>query len=161
MRRYFEPGKPVYRWFAGLSRVVQGMGFSFTDRSAAHLDLIQEATDPTWSGLTRGERTAVLSRDLPFLRRQIEEFSLRAVVCTSRTMMDEVCRVVGARVVAQGKLELIDWTVGIADTPRGPAGIAGWNIPLTRPMGLTAEGQGYLGHFLGTQLEQAGIVLRS
>jgi len=160
MRGYFECGKPVYRWFGGLSRVVQGMGFSFTEGCAVHLDLLQEATDPTWSRLRPTARTMVLGRDLQFLRRQIEEFPLRAVVCTSRRVLDEVNQMLSATVVAQGKLERVRWTVGIAGTPRGSVGIVGWNIPLARPTGLTGDGQVHLGQLLATQLERAGVALR-
>jgi hypothetical protein len=39
MRGYFGVGKPVYGWFAGLARVVEGLGFSYQAGSAAHLDL--------------------------------------------------------------------------------------------------------------------------
>jgi len=55
MRQYFDPNQPVYSWFSGLCRVVEGMGASFRDRSAAHLDLVQEATDPVWSQLLKAD----------------------------------------------------------------------------------------------------------
>jgi hypothetical protein len=51
MGQYFDQGQPVYSWFNELSHVVEGMGVSFYDHSVAHLDLVQEATDPVWSEL--------------------------------------------------------------------------------------------------------------
>jgi hypothetical protein len=36
----FAPDRPVYHWFNELSRVAEGMGASFRDRSAVHLDLV-------------------------------------------------------------------------------------------------------------------------
>ena len=66
------------------------MGLSFADRTAAHLDLVQVATDPVWTGLARVDRsqaTVVLRRDLPFLMWEINTFPLRAVVCTSASVM--------------------------------------------------------------------------
>jgi hypothetical protein len=41
----------VVQRFNKLSHVVEGMGVSFYDHSVAHLDLVQEATDPVWSEL--------------------------------------------------------------------------------------------------------------
>lgn len=55
MRCYFNADCRVYGWFSGLSRVVEGMGASFRDRSAVHLDLVQEATDPVWSQLAQAD----------------------------------------------------------------------------------------------------------
>jgi hypothetical protein len=52
MRVYFRPGRPAYwRWFRGLERVLQGLGTSLSEGGATHLDLVQEATYPTWSAL--------------------------------------------------------------------------------------------------------------
>lgn len=76
MRCYFNPDRPVYGWFGGLSRVVEGLGMSFRDRTAVHLDLVQEATAPVWSQLTKADpeqAASVLRRDLPFLQQQIEQ----------------------------------------------------------------------------------------
>jgi hypothetical protein len=68
MRDYFEPSKPVYSWFRPLARVVDGLGVSYTDRSAVHLNLVQQATDPAWSKLARRDIEQLLERDLGFLR---------------------------------------------------------------------------------------------
>jgi hypothetical protein len=167
MRGYFGPNKPVYGWFKGLSRVVEGMGFSFTNRSAAHLDLVQEATDPTWSRLRKSDSQqaeTVLRRDLPYLRRQIEHFPLRAVVCTSALVMREVSAMFKIRATATGTIEgavpHFAWTVHVAETQRGDVGIAGWNIPLVRPTGLDSEGQRRLGELLAAELHKASVRLR-
>src|SRR5260221_5954000 len=56
MRAYYDEGKPVYgAWFNALSRVVVGFGVGFRERSAAHLDLVQESTSPVWSELPAAE----------------------------------------------------------------------------------------------------------
>jgi len=57
MRAYFQRGKPVSGWFRPLARVMEAMGFSYQEGEVAHLDLVQEATDPTWSRL-KSERPA-------------------------------------------------------------------------------------------------------
>ncbi len=162
MRAYFDEGKPIYGWFAGLQRVVEGMGFSFADRTAAHLDLIQEATHPKWSMLRHddpAQAESVLRRDLPFLQKQLEQFPIRAVVCTSRRVLDNVCSVLNGWQVAEGTLARLTWSISLAETARGMVGIAGWNIPLAQPTGLNREGQTQLGELLKTQLEAAEICL--
>lgn len=70
MRGYYQPGKPIYSWFRSMNRVLDAMGVSYQAGEAAHLDLVQEATDPAWSqlqGRDPGEAQALLTADLPFL----------------------------------------------------------------------------------------------
>jgi hypothetical protein len=164
MRAYFDPEKQVYSWFNSLNRVVDGMGFSFSNRSAAHLDLIQEATDPVWSGLhgaDRSQATAVMTRDVPFLGAQIRRFPLRAIICTSARVVREVTAALSARTTVTGKLKRITWSIALAETRRGIVGIAGWNIPLARPTGLDRDGHRQLGALLRAELERAGILLHT
>lgn len=142
MTRYFEPGRPVYRWFAGLARVMGGFGEPFQTGHAAHLDLIQEATDPTWSGLAKmdaGAAAALLARDLEFLRWQIGAFPLRAVICTSALVQRHVSTLTKARVVKQGVLERLRWTVAVGEIGGRSLPVVGWNLPLNRPTGLTSS----------------------
>jgi hypothetical protein len=105
MSRYFEPGKPIYRWFASLARVMDGFGEPYADGSAAHLDLVQEATTPIWSRLREVDDDAameLLRRDIEFLSWQIEAFRLQAVICTSKMVLENVIAFTRARVVQQG-----------------------------------------------------------
>jgi hypothetical protein len=75
MRDYYDEGKPVYgSWFNALSRVVEGFGASFRERTAAHLDLVQESTSPVWSELPASEREALREQDSPFLEWEIRAF---------------------------------------------------------------------------------------
>jgi len=160
MRCYFNPDSPVYVWFGGLSRVAEGMGVSFIDRSAVHLDLIQEATDPVWSQLANAdpEQAAnVLRRDLPFLRRQIEEFQFRVIVCTSARVYSEVSRMLTVRAIKKDKLARLEWTIGTAALTRGIVAVAAWNIPLARATGLDKDGQRQLGTLLRAQLRMTGV----
>jgi hypothetical protein len=159
MREYFAPGKPVYSWFASLGRVVEGMGASFESGTAAHLDLVQEATDPVWSqlrGVGRDEAVSLLASDLPFLKWQIETYPLDAVVCTSARVLREVTKIMAARPIDRGTLARVRWEVWLAETGRGTIGIAGWNIPLARPTGLDKAGHRELGALLAKRLRNAG-----
>lgn len=148
MRGYFGPTKPVYSWFNPLARVLNGFGASFTSGSAAHLDLVQEATCPVWSELPEGEWPALLARDLPFLEWQIRAFPLQAVLCNGRTVGDAVRGRFGVEQRAQGKLERLTWWVGRARLDDREVTFAGWNIPLARATGLGASGEIELGRLL-------------
>jgi transposase-like protein len=57
---YFQRN-PYWRWFLPLEQVLQGVGVSYTDGSACHLDLIQWATDPVWGKLPTRQDAVVES----------------------------------------------------------------------------------------------------
>ena len=153
MRDYYDQGKPVYgSWFNALSRVVDGFGVSFRDRTAAHLDLLQESTSPVWSKLPPGEREALLVQDLPFLGWEIRAFPLKAVICTAKTVGVHVRRQLGVQVEEEGTLARTKWWVGHAEVDGRAVGFAGWNYPLARPTGLGAVGERKLGELLAGKL---------
>jgi len=160
MRGYFGPKKPVYSWFAGLSRVVEGFGASFRAGTAAHLDLVQESTDPVWSDVFKADRAvgmAMLEADLSFLRWQIEAFSLSTVICTSRTVLDNVVKITEAERIDTGDFAGRRWTIARAVVGNQEAAVVGWNIPLARQPGLTREEQTELGGHLRARLQSLGI----
>lgn len=148
MRGYFDAHRPVYEWFAGPCRVVYGLGYSFRDRTAAHLDLIQESTDPVWGEIMKHRSSVaanLLCADLPFLRWQIETFPLAGILCTSRTVLDNVIELTSAKVIETGDTAGRHWTVAVTQVRDRSVAIAGWNIPLARAPGLTHEQQTELG----------------
>lgn len=145
MRGYFGDGKPIYGWFRALARVTDGLGFDFTRGEVAHLDLVQEATKPTWSGLPPEEQTRLLDADLPFLRWQITSFPLELVVCTGKTVSNHVCSGFGVEITEQGELARVKWWLGHAQLDGREVGFCGWNLPLARPTGLGVEGERHLG----------------
>lgn len=161
MRNYYAPGKPVYGWFNALTRVVEGFGASFRERTAAHLDLVQEATSPVWGDLPKAEKAALLERDLPFLEWELRAFPLRAVICTGKTVSVNVRQRLGVTVVEEGELALIKWWVGFADVKGREVGFAGWNYPLARATGLGAVGETELGQLLAARLGLEGSSGRS
>jgi hypothetical protein len=162
MRAYFDPGKPAYSWFASLGRVVEGMGYQYRAREVAHLDLVQEATDPTWSALLQqnpDEARSLLDADAPFLRWQIETFPLLALVCNGRTTFDNVVRLTEARIVAQDKIGRFTSYVALGNSGQRTVAVVGWNIPLARPTGLSASGQVSLGAQFKQRLNDLGVLL--
>jgi uracil-DNA glycosylase len=153
MRRYFEPGKPVYSaYFRHLHEFLHGFGASLTDGTATHLDLVQEATSPRWSDLGKFDRTELLRADLPFLAWQIRAFGLDAVICTGRTVSDQVRELLDAAVMQTGALQRVTWWVGSATVDGRTVGVAGWNHPLHRATGLGTDGERHFGALLRQRL---------
>ena len=161
MRDYYAPGKPVYGWFNALTRVVDGFGASFRERTATHLDLVQESTSPVWGDLSKAEKTALLEEDLPFLEWELRAFPLRAVICTGKTVSVNVRQRLGVTVAEEGELARIKWWVGFADVEGREVGFAGWNYPLARATGLGAVGETELGQLLAAKLGLEGSSERS
>jgi hypothetical protein len=160
MRGYFDPGKPMYSFFAGLSRVLEGMGYRYSERGAAHLDLVQEATSLTWSALNQErpeEARLLVERDVPFLRWQIEAFPLSVLVCDGRTTLDQVVALHDAPVVETGSLKRLTWSIAQSDLGARRIAVVGWNIPLARPTGLTSAGQVEMGALLAERLRALGL----
>lgn len=148
MRGYHDPHRPVHRWFTHLSRVVDGFGVRYDRRQAAHLDLVQEATRPTWSSLPDREREDLLHRDLRFLSWQLRTFPVRTVLCTSSTAGRHVRALLDVTVLEEDKLELVTWWTGRATVGDREVFLAGWNVPLARATGLGAAGETELGRIL-------------
>ena len=163
MRGYFDAGRTVYyQWFNSLRRVTEAMGLRYEKREVAHLDLVQEATKPTWSELNKAspkEAESLLASDLPFLKWQLETFHLTAIFCNGKTAYEAVRRLVGAKTCLTGSIGRVTWYAGIAQLGRGTMGLAGWNIPLTRPAGLSAQGHVLLGESLANALSTLGVCL--
>lgn len=121
----------------------------------AHLDLVQEATQPTWSGLTPPELAQLRAADEPFLRWQLETFLLEVVICNGRSVFAGVQSLTNARIVQSGTLARVTWYVALSDMPGRVMGVVGWNIPLARPAGLDKAGHAELGRLLCERLEEA------
>ncbi len=165
MRSYYHPGKPVYQWFRPLNNVLAKMGFSYSDGGVAHLDLVQEATRPTWSALSKVSPTEfshLKSAGLPFLRWQIEYFPLRCVLCNGRTVFDAVHGMVGSNSLQTGTLKRITWYFIPKTNLNRNLCVFGWNIPLTRPTGLGAIGETNLGELCRglSKIPGQGLVYR-
>ncbi|MGH2532607.1 MAG: hypothetical protein ACRDJW_09900 [Thermomicrobiales bacterium] len=161
MRAYYRPSGPAYSWFAPLVRVVRGMGFEYATGDVAHLDLVQEATDPTWSALNAkhpDEALALRTADGPFLRWQMEAFPLNVLVCNGRTVFDGVCQLTEAEFVASHKIARLNCHVAVAKVGGRRLGVIGWNIPLARPTGLTSEDQVALGRHFAQHLAELRLL---
>lgn len=78
--KYFDDTSVAYwDWFKRLEWIIQPLAsVSYTNGSACHLDLVQWATDPVWSGIKDHEvRTNLAAKDLEFLLGQLAAPQLR------------------------------------------------------------------------------------
>ena len=148
MRNYYQPGKPMYRWFHSFVRFANGLGLDYGKSQIAHLDLIQEATLLTWSQHEKAspaEFGRLFHMDLAFLKWQLEAFPLAVVFCNGRTPFDALCQLTAARVVRTDELARVEWFVAVGTAGSRRVIVAGWNLPLARPTGLGAHGETDLG----------------
>jgi hypothetical protein len=86
--------RPYLRWFQPLDAVVRaGLGASYFDGSACHLDLIQWATDPVWGQIADPRlRQMLLDDGVPHLRAHLRQGMLRVVLLNGRTVVDQAER---------------------------------------------------------------------
>lgn len=77
---YFN-NRPYRKWFDPLDAVLTaGVKASYYAGGACHLDIVQWATDPVWSGLHATQRNRLLDEGVPFLREQLRQTGIRLVV---------------------------------------------------------------------------------
>ncbi|HVJ27650.1 MAG TPA: hypothetical protein VM493_08895 [Vicinamibacterales bacterium] len=91
--RYFQ--RQPYSWFNPLDTILRGIGASYFDGTACHLDLVQWATRPTWGNIkephvSRAEaiRVALVAEDIEFLRKQLTSEKIRIVLLNGRSVME-------------------------------------------------------------------------
>jgi uracil-DNA glycosylase len=154
MRAYYDEGNPVYgSYFRHLTNFLAGIGASYHERSATHLDLVQEPTDPVWNSLDPNERLRLLKRDLPFLVWELGNLPyLRAVVCAGKTVSNQLRARIPVDIEETGTMKRIRWWVGTARLGQRRLPIGGWNYPLDRPTGLGTAGEVGLGKIFARAL---------
>lgn len=87
---YFQR-RPYRRWFDPLDTLLRaGTEASYYDGSACHLDLVQWATDPTWSKLPHDVQHTLLDDGAPHLRAQLSHENVRLVALNGRRVLTHV-----------------------------------------------------------------------
>lgn len=83
---YFK--KHPYGWFNQLQRwILDPIGASYREGSAAHLDLVQWATNPVWSGITNEDtKTRLIAQDIQFLAQLLKHKSYDLLLLNGRTV---------------------------------------------------------------------------
>jgi len=106
---YFDG--PYYKWFLKMQdTILSPVDFSYVGRSAAHLDLIQWATDPLWQKMKEedpAEAVAHLDADLPFLIEQLEQSEPEFIFLSGTPVIESLTELLSLKFVektaAQGK----------------------------------------------------------
>ena len=88
---YFKTGNH-YKWFDQMEEhVLEPTGYSYFDDTACHLDLIQWATDPVWSGIKSKEvQNMLLEQDKEFFIHQINKYNFETVFLNGKTVVEQV-----------------------------------------------------------------------
>ncbi|MGH8930030.1 MAG: hypothetical protein ACRDZO_05180 [Egibacteraceae bacterium] len=102
---------PYRRFFDKLDEILQkGLARSYYSGSACHLDLVQWATHPVWSGLDGRVRRQLLEADSGFLGAQLQREGIQLLVLNGKSVIDRV-----------KALNLVDLDV-VGSTPLGHEG---------------------------------------
>lgn len=164
--RYFDVN-PYGKWFNRLDSILTlGLGASYYDGSACHLDLVQWATDPVWGKLDKDQRRILLDDGAPHLAAQLDCEHIDLVVVNG----DEAWRQLRATGLVQWEdagsfrwgtnakscklrvgsgrgVTFVGWTLNVQSSfgvrSADRQGLAEWLAsvaPQTRPQASTTEG---------------------
>ncbi len=79
-----------YHWFNALEQwILKPLNASYFDGSATHLDLVQWATKPVWSGIENEDvKTRLIEQDIQFLASLLEQKRFDLLLLNGRTVFD-------------------------------------------------------------------------
>jgi hypothetical protein len=148
---YFRPNRnPYRRWFDPLDQVLQtAFGVSYYTGTACHLDLVQWATTPVWSQLSRSAKEFLLREGLTHLRQLLTLSNIRIVLLNGRQVIEQVR--------ASGLFDLQTCGNLAVDTrrkcwlyrrERGSVTCIGWSTNLQGNWGIGVSFRGRLGAIL-------------
>jgi hypothetical protein len=146
--------KPYRRWFDQLEYILAGCGASYyKDGSACHLDLIQWATDPTWSGLDPGVRSILLRADAPFLAKQLSNSQVQVLLINGKAVVEQFQESFNVLLADEPPIAL-DRKSAKSDFRSGKLfdriGVIGWTTNLQSSHGVTSEFRATLRDRVGT-----------
>jgi hypothetical protein len=150
--RYFQHN-PYRRWFDPLDRLLcDGLGASFYDGSACHLDLVQWATDPVWSEIrNRTVRELLLDDGVAHLREQLRRENIRLVVLNGRAVLKQVDETGLATLTKVGTLPVGSTTCTLYAGKGESARFLGWSTNLQTSFGVSHEFRDALAGWLQEQ----------
>lgn len=131
---------PYWEWFGKLETIMKDLGTSYANGTACHLDLVQWATKPIWSGLTCQSRERLLAADRQFIREQIEIKKWKVVLLNGASVIREFERVFGVQLRNYLTLR-IGWQptqVRQYILPNGSP-VVGWSVNLQSSRGVRTE----------------------
>lgn len=142
--RYFQ-SNPYRRWFDQLERILSQIGASYYDGTACHLDLVQWATDPTWSRLSRQVQNGLIEADAHFLWEQLTREQISVVLLNGRRVLVEFGRQYGIDLVPSGeanngKVRTFFFLGSFADVT-----VIGWSTNIQSSFGVSNEARESIG----------------
>lgn len=152
---YFQ--RNPYEWFADLENLMQtAVGSSFYDGSAAHLDLVQWATNPTWAGLSPATRAQVISEDREFLRQQLQSEHIRLVLLNGRTVINQVIAM-GIPLQERGRVTVGSKSPSIVVGMGYGAAFVGWSENLQSGHGVSTALKLAIARRVRTEIAALGV----
>ncbi len=143
---YFDHGRnPYMRWFGQLEQILRKLRVSYMDRTACHLDLVQWATDPVWSGLSDSARRQLLTDDVPFLLSQLGSHQVRLLLLNGRRVVDELTAATGFVPKLAARLQWGTREAGVYTGWIGDIRLVGWSPNLQSSFGITTQFRDELG----------------
>jgi hypothetical protein len=145
---YFQQ-RPYRRWFDPLDKLLRaGTDASYYDGSACHLDLVQWATDPTWSKLPRDVQQTLLEDGVPHLRAQLSRENVRLVLLNGRQVLTQVEALGLASLAEVDHLPVGATTCRLYMGTGGGVRWFGWSTNLQSSWGVSAAFKQRLGAWL-------------
>ncbi len=129
---------PYWRWFGHLEKVLNDIGASYSDGSACHLDLVQWATDPTWSGLPRGLQDKLTGDDAGFFKQQLTNESIKLLLVNGKSVIDQLRRKCDAKLNEVNGIQNHD-THFVVGKVFDKVCVVGWSTNLQSSFGVTTE----------------------
>ena len=129
---------PYRKWFDVLEKVLRPLGASYYNRTACHLDLVQWATDPTWSKLQGNYKERLIEADLSFLRRQLSSESLRLLLLNGNGVVNACRELLGYRLTETAVPGKPAWRLFVGTTAEGLK-VIGWNKNLQGSFGVSND----------------------
>jgi hypothetical protein len=148
---------PYRHWFDPLDRLLRtGLGVSYYDGTACHLDLVQWATDPIWGKIgDAGVRAALLNDGLLHLAEQLRSGNLRLVLLNGRQVIDQVQATGLAPLAEAGHLPMGHTTCRLVRGERDGIVFAGWSTNLQSGWGVTNAFKSDLAAWLAEHLAES------
>jgi hypothetical protein len=144
---YFDRN-PYRRWFDPLDAILNGIGASYYNGMACHLDLVQWATDPTWGKIQPSKtRKQLIAEDSDFLVEQLENERLELLLVNGRGAFKALQAMTGVSLAEQEPLCGYAHFVCrlFVGTILGKTRVIAWSTNLQSSHGVTNEFRAVLG----------------
>jgi hypothetical protein len=149
---YFQRN-PYRRWFDQLQRILNSLGVSYYDGSAAHLDLVQWATNPVWRHLSPPTRVRLLRDDAVFLRQQLENEQIAVLLLNGRSVIAQLQHAFGIPLAVSQRIASGRLTTELVTGVLGRCAIIGWSTNLQSSFGVTRVLREQLANVVGMLVE--------